>query len=261
MNKYLLVISFFIAASFAFFSTPASAQSDAKTPSIKPNISLDKKQKKQKNQIKVQKNNDLSFEQSKAGEAAKYLDEIENSLLKLKIYKLEGTDKSVVEPRIADSIITSGKDAAKFQKIAAKVLGYHKLTDVCSAVLFDDKNPTVFTYRLRSISFSSGIFDVLSDDEIAALIAHEVGHIYLGKELAQARDAGDARLARIIELKCDAIALITLKNLKINPAVLIKALKKLIEAREKLGFETASEQSASMEDRTKLTKYFLKKFN
>lgn len=116
----------------------------------------------------------------------------------------------------------------------------------------------IFTYRLRTISFSTAAFDLFSKDEIAALIAHEVGHIYLAKELLVARAANDNRTARIIELKCDAVALLTLKKLKIDPQVLIKALQMLITAREKLGLQTMRDQSASMADRIKLTEYFLK---
>jgi hypothetical protein len=51
----------------------------------------------------------------------------------------------------------------------------------------------------------------------------------------------NSRLARITELKCDIITLITLKKLGSDPLILIAALKKLIEEREKARLETSTE--------------------
>lgn len=254
MRIFLLALTFFFASLSTFIVMPASAQSAP----AKPNYKLDSASNK--NPIKSQKNPDLSLEQSEAGEAAQFLNEIENDLLKLKLFKLADTDKNIINPQIANSVIRSGKDFKRFQKIVERILYFHKMTELCSGVLFEDKNPMVFTYRLRTISFSTGIFDILSNDETAALIAHEAGHIYFGKVLMLAREANDDKTARIVELKSDAIALYTLKKLKINPTALIKALKKLIKAREKLGLQISAEQSPSLEDRIKLTEYFLKKF-
>ncbi|MGI8543440.1 MAG: hypothetical protein ACR2MD_08160 [Aridibacter sp.] len=191
-------------------------------------------------------------------EAVNFLYRADN-LSKLKVYKLADTEKAAVAPQIADKLITSGKEFEKLNRAAKKVLKYHGLSNHCSLVAFELVVPTVFTYQLRSISFSSKALEILSEDEISALVAHEVGHLYLAKDLADARIKEDARAARIAELKCDAIALITLKELGIKPVKLISAVKKLINARKKVGFGDLSEQSASLKNRKDLLNIFLKR--
>lgn len=191
-------------------------------------------------------------------EALIFLNQINKSLDSLKIYKLAETERTTTSPQIADKIITSGKDAKKLKKIADKVLKYHKLADHCTVLLFDSDVPTVFTYKLRSISFSTAIFKLLSKEETAALIAHEIGHLYFGKELADARFNENARSSRITELKCDIIAFVTLKNLKIKQTALISAVMKLIAAREKLSLETTGDQSPELTDRIYLAERFSK---
>lgn len=199
---------------------------------------------------------DLSTE-SELAVAAAYLNEVKSNFLNLRIYTLAGTDKSNISPEIAGSVITTGEEIIRFNRLAEKVLQYHKLTDICSNVLFKDDKPMVFTYKLRSVSFSTGALNLLSDDEVTALIAHEVGHVYVAKELMNARDNEDSRIARINELKCDAISLLTLKTFGIDPNVLTSALKKLISARKTLGLQTETAQSPAIEDREKLVKIFI----
>lgn len=192
------------------------------------------------------------------GEAAQFLKNTGDNLKALPVYKLSDTHKNEIFPQIADRIIPKGKDFERLKKIADKVLAHHGLSAHCSVILFRDENPIVLTYKLRSISFSTKTLEILSDDEITALTAHEIGHLYFGKDLADARNSDNARLARLTELKCDIIALITLKQLGIAPMVLISALKKLIEVREKAGLETFTSHSPSIKDRTALAEIFLK---
>ncbi|MDQ3633780.1 MAG: hypothetical protein M3405_04630 [Acidobacteriota bacterium] len=191
-------------------------------------------------------------------EAARFLNET-TDLSKLKIYKLADTEKAAVAPQIADKLITSGELFGKLNKSAKKVLDYHGLSNHCNIIAFDFAVPTVFTYKLRSISFSSKTLEILNKDEISALVAHEIGHLYLARDWADARINKNARAARIAELKCDAVALVTLKDLGINPVNLISAVEKLIKARKEVGFGDLSEDSASVKDRKSLIKIFLER--
>lgn len=193
--------------------------------------------------------------------AEAYLEQVKDNFLTSKIYTLAGTDRTTVMPEIADALITTGKDADRLQIIAEKVLKFHKLDTTAGTLLFEDEKPRVFTYKLRTISFSTGIFALLTDDEAAALIAHEAGHLYAAKEMAEARSEDDDRLARINELKCDVIALLTLKNLGIDPFVLMTALTKLTDARRKMGLQTETPQSPALADRERLARIFIAKMS
>jgi len=191
-------------------------------------------------------------------EAVKFLKKADENLLNQKIYTVANTNKSEVSPEIAELIINQGNESDRLASLSGRVLKYHKLTDICRAVLFNDIKPRIFTYKLRTISISNGILNQLTDEEAVALIAHEVGHLYVANELAGARTDADDRLARINELKCDAVSLITLRELGIVPSVLVSALKKLIAAREKQGLLTTTAQSPAFADREKLAEIFIK---
>ncbi|MGI8545360.1 MAG: M48 family metalloprotease [Aridibacter sp.] len=154
--------------------------------------------------------------------------------------------------------MTSGKQFEKLQSAAKKILDFHKLQDHCSAVLFESNEPTVFTYKLRSISFSTELLELLSMDEISALVAHEVGHLYLAKDLLQAGKENNLRMIRVVELKSDAVSLVTLKAIGLDPEVLISAIGKLKQAREKNGYEISREKNPSFNDRRALLDKYLK---
>ena len=250
-NKFRIIC---LTAAAIIFSPAIFAQTAEQKLPAKEKSSLPEKQQTVVPPAKTQ----TPAARSELAEALLFLKKVGSNLLDLKVYQLADTRKSDVEPRIADDLVTSGTEALRLEKITQKVLKFHKLTDICSVVLFKNDNPAVFTYKLRSIALSTGIFNLLSDDEVAALIAHETGHLYFGKELALARTDDDAKLARIVELKSDVVSLITLKNLRIDPAVLATALKKLVTAREKSGLQTVSDQSPALEDRLKLVEIFIK---
>lgn len=197
-------------------------------------------------------------ENGELSEAVRFLDGAAD-LSKLKVYKLAETDKTTAAPQIADRLVKTGELYEKLQRAAKKVLDYHRLGDHCNVAVFEYQVPTVFTYKLRSVSFSSTALEILGEDETAALVAHEIGHLYLARELADARIKEDARAARIAELKCDVIALITLKKLGIAPENLISAIEKLIKARKEAGYDDLSDQSASLKSRKALLEYFLAK--
>lgn len=246
VRNTLYTLLILVATVLIICCSPLFAQSENKGANQKKILPLTKEQKA------IQDQNELA-------EAVRFLNEANADLPKLKVYQLADTRKTDVEPQIEGDVISEGNEAQRLEKIAAKVLGHLKLTDLCSVILYKSDSPIIFTYKLRSISLSTGIFSILTDDEAAALIAHEAGHLFFGKELALARTTEDAKLARIVELKCDVVSLITLKNLKINPVVLVTGLKKLIEAREKLELQTITDQSPSIENRINLTGIFLKR--
>ena len=141
---------------------------------------------------------------------------------------------------------------ARLEKIGASVFRQHKVEERCAVVLLASRLPTVFTWKLSFISFTTRDLELFDDDELAALIAHEIGHLYFADDLSRARDAGDDRAARIAELQCDLIALETLRRLRIKPSVLADALDKLVAARDALNIKNLAAGSPSLADRRRL---------
>ena len=177
----------------------------------------------------------------------------------LKLYKLPG-EIALTAPEYEKSIITTGKSAVRLKKASNAVFKVHHLQNYLNYVLLDSIEPNVFTYKLKSISLTLRAVEILTDDELKALVAHEVGHLYFAAELAAARKTKNHRLARVTELKCDVIALLTLKSLTIPPSVLIEAIEKLSRAREQANLPVSSEQSPSIQERKILADMVIKRF-
>ncbi len=146
---------------------------------------------------------------------------------------------------------------ARLARLGAAVFRLHAVDRQCAVVLLDSRLPTVFTWKLTFVSLTTKDLEILTDEEITALIAHEVGHLYFTGDLLRARATGDDRLARVTELKCDLIALETLRRLKINEMNLITAVEKLIKARAALNVTSAEPGSPSMADRRRLAQILM----
>jgi len=147
-------------------------------------------------------------------------------------------------------LIDKGEYTERLARLAKPIFLFHQSGKSRTAV-FKHHRPTVFTWKETFISFSTGAMDLLTDHEIAALIAHEIGHLYFVEALAKARAEKNDRRARVIELKCDLVALTTLSKLNIQPSDLISAVKKLIKERSRLqigSFETGSPSLQSREE-------------
>ena len=77
------------------------------------------------------------------------------------------------------------------------------------------------------LALSDGLADPLHDGELAGIFGHELGHSYFEDEMAAASRAKDARVMRIVELKCDAVAMVSLKLLDYNPALYLTGLQRI----------------------------------
>ena len=60
-----------------------------------------------------------------------------------------------------------------------------------------------------------------------ALAAHEIGHEYVWEEYHRAWKANDDKRRQELELICDAIGVVILRNLGANPSTLIGAVEKI----------------------------------
>ena len=157
-------------------------------------------------------------------------------------------------PEVKPHIMEKGADCDRLERIAEPLLALSGVK--MQLVVFKHKVPTVFTWKETFITFSTAALDLLSDDEAAALVAHEIGHLYFNGRLQKARAAGDAGLSRVIELKCDLVALNLLRLSGKSGDNLLSAVGKLIDARTKLGLQSFQPESPSLENRAELVKRF-----
>ncbi len=157
---------------------------------------------------------------------------------------------------VKSDVIDSGAAVERLRRLAEPVFRFHRAAK-SQTVVFSHSVPIVFTWKETFVTFSTAALDLLSDAEITALVAHEVGHLYFAAALEAARNAGDDRLTRVIELKCDLAALTTLTYLKLEPANLISAVKKLIEMRDRQGIGSLAAGSPTIASREEILKLYL----
>ena len=74
---------------------------------------------------------------------------------------------------------------------------------------------------------------VLGREDLRALVAHEIGHEYFEIEYACASIGHEHRRLRDLELLCDAVAIVTLHQVRMNPASLVAAVEKIARYNQK----------------------------
>jgi len=77
--------------------------------------------------------------------------------------------------------------------------------------------------------------EILTAEELQAVVAHELGHEYYWNEFEAARHNHDYSELQELELRCDGIAVVTLDHVGVNPERLISAITKLNKYNERPG--------------------------
>jgi predicted Zn-dependent protease len=79
---------------------------------------------------------------------------------------------------------------------------------------------------------------LLTDGQLQALVAHEIGHEYVWEEYEDAWNRNDWPAVRKLELFCDGVALQTLARMGAAPSALIDGLRILDASDQRNGFVT-----------------------
>ena len=77
------------------------------------------------------------------------------------------------------------------------------------------------------VLISEPAIELLNPAELQAIAAHEIGHEYVWNEWARARRDADQKRLKELELVCDAIASVTLRQLGMDPSRVIDAIEKV----------------------------------
>lgn len=96
--------------------------------------------------------------------------------------------------------------------------------------------------------------DLLTAEELQAVVAHELAHEYFAGEYGAARDAKRYDTVREIELRCDVVAIVTMRRLGLDPATLLSAVAKLTRFNEDRGFPNNRDLVPSVEERRRFSR-------
>ena len=146
----------------------------------------------------------------------------------------------------------------RVESIIRPVLELHGRGDDIELFLYQDKFPQAMVRRGCVLAISDALAARLHDDELAGIVAHEMGHAYFMIETGNARKRGDRQATRIVELKCDAAAMLSLKLLGHDPADHLRGLLRANDLTRMNGYNTLDKDHPSIEERTRFAQIFIK---
>lgn len=133
----------------------------------------------------------------------------------------------LVLPEWRDRLIFKGSDYSKLQEVVTPLLRLCWLDKKVAVLLFKFEKPIVAFSYPNAVIISTRARALLNDQELEALVAHELNHSILRELFVRATDANDNRSLRFIELFCDAGSAALLEARNKSPRALITGLYKL----------------------------------
>jgi hypothetical protein len=90
---------------------------------------------------------------------------------------------------------------------------------------------------------------ILSPVQLQAIVAHEIGHEYVWDAYEAARQKGNRRQLRALELFCDGIAMVTLARIRASQTALIDAIRFLVASNSLKGFASEDNSYPTLAER------------
>ena len=109
-----------------------------------------------------------------------------------------------------------------------------------------------------AVVVSEEAVDLLTAEELQAVVAHELGHEYFAAEYEAARQSKQYDKVKEVELRCDALAIITMKSLGLNPASLLSGVSKLTKFNEARGVKNNPNLVSSVDERASFCRAMIK---
>jgi hypothetical protein len=160
---------------------------------------------------------------------------------------------------IRQTRVSEGKLFRRVENIIRPVLELHGRGNKIELFLHEDHVPKAMVWQRCILIISDSLAHELNDEELAGIVAHEMGHAYFMIEIIKARNYGDMQAMKIVELKCDAVAMLSLKLLGHDPADHLRGLLRIDDHIRRDGYtRLSSRDHPSMVERTQFAQRFLK---
>jgi hypothetical protein len=132
---------------------------------------------------------------------------------------------------------------------ARRVLDYHARLGVVTFKVIEVGHAFVGLHARSVLLASREALWLLSPDEFAALVAHEIAHDYRWQEYRRAMDRKDHKTMQELELRCDGIAVLTLRRLGIDTENLVSAVQKVTRFNQRRHAVATSASYVSLNER------------
>jgi hypothetical protein len=129
------------------------------------------------------------------------------------------------------------------------VLELHERDRVFTIKVIDVPQAYLGLHAGTVLVISRRALNLLSAPELQAAVAHEIGHEYFSADYDRAREATDLASLHEIELRCDAVAVLTGLALNLDVHDLGRAVKKLTRFNERVGATANAASYPTIEQR------------
>ena len=116
--------------------------------------------------------------------------------------------------------VISGERVERLKAALQPVLAYHKRDGKLPIFVVRSEQPKAFVAVRAALIITTKLMLITSEAELRGIVAHELAHEYLWEERDRAFKEKDESTLREIELFCDAVAAITLKEIGDDPVSL-----------------------------------------
>jgi hypothetical protein len=121
----------------------------------------------------------------------------------------------------------SARSQAKLAALAP-ILEFYSRSGIIEPVVIGDTETTfIGLYERCALIITQKALDLLSAQEMQAVVAHELAHEWYWDEYQLARECKQDDRMQEIELRCDGIAILALVRLRLNPSHIISAMRKM----------------------------------
>jgi hypothetical protein len=189
--------------------------------------------------------------------------EMKNRILNLpfSVYGAENYRRAIASlpPSIRESRVSEGKLLRRVESIIKPVLELHSRWDKIELFLYQAQFPRASVWQGCVLLISDALAAPLNDDELAGIVAHEMGHAYFMIDTIKATNHRDRQTMKIVELKCDAVAMLSLKLLGHDPADYLRGLRRVDDLTRRDGYNGLDRREhPSIGERTQFAQRFIK---
>ena len=129
--------------------------------------------------------------------------------------------------------IAEGKLLRRVERVIKPLLVLHDRTKDLELFLYRGDTLRGMLWRGCVLALSDSLAKALEDEELMGIVAHELGHSYFMDEAVAAHRAQDYRALRVVELKCDAVAMLSLRLLGVDAERHLKGVQKVMSLNNK----------------------------
>jgi len=169
----------------------------------------------------------------KAEFAGKSLSEINSALASIRPAAVKEADKHKLLRNLplitAANLITDIMELNYLKARLESALRLHDRVGVVELVVFRDPRPIVYNKPGVVVVLSTEVLRIVgnTDAALVGVVSHELAHEYVAMPMLYAVQVQDTLQIQRLELFCDAVAVITLLTLHLDPAGYCKALKQI----------------------------------